>query len=113
MKILIVILTLLALGKMLTTPARAQDADKYDPILAKRADRRIKNTRAQREAAQARENEAAKADAPQAPQAPRVDHSKMVDFMAHSAKRADLRIRTLQVGSEQSYAEWLKREGGH
>jgi hypothetical protein len=116
MKNLSLALSVLALGLVSMASAHAQqDAGKYDPIMEKRADLRVKYQRTVREAAK------------QQPEAPppetndirlrlhrsHVNDSYMVDFMARSAKRADLRVRISKVGMEKAYEEWLQREHGH
>ncbi len=115
MKYLSCALSILALGLASLTSVQAQGATKYDPIMEKRADLRMKYVQAQHKAAEAagaaKENQAVALALRK--HETRIDHSYMVDFMARSAKRADLRMRISQVGMEKAYEEWMQREHGH
>jgi hypothetical protein len=104
-------LTLLALafGVTLALPAVAQDVMKYDPIMEKRGDLRMQWNRAQREGANAalrmhRTGEGAGASV--------VDRPGLVDFMALSSKRMDLRLRANQIGVVAAYDEWVAHQHG-
>ncbi len=105
MKTHILSLATLALGLTLALPALAQDTLKYDPIMEKRADLRMQWIRAQREAAASpvrmhRTEPSVSAERP-----------TLVDFMALSAKRADLRLRANQLGLEAAHDEWSAQSG--
>jgi hypothetical protein len=91
--------------------ARPSEPTQYDPILEKRADLRMKYVQGQRKAA--KEAQRAKDEAtPMRKHETRIDRSHLVDFMARSAKRADLRARISQAGMDAAYAEWMQREHG-
>jgi hypothetical protein len=106
----------LACAQDAAKPDRAQsDPVKYDTVMEKRADLRVKYQRAVRDAAK-------QATAPVVPDTndsrvrlrrAHVNDNYMVDFMARSAKRADLRARITQVGMERAYQEWLHQGHGH
>jgi hypothetical protein len=102
-------LVTLALGLTLALPALAQDTMKYDPIMEKRADLRMQWIRAQRVAANSslrmhRTGESAGANI--------IDRPGLVDFMALSNKRTDLRLRANKIGIEAACDEWVAQQHG-
>jgi hypothetical protein len=124
MKYLSLALIALALCLVPLVSAVAQDAAKpdpaqsdpvkYDTVMEKRADLRVKYQRAVCKAA--KQATAATPDTNDSRVRLRhahVNDNYMVDFMARSAKRADLRARITQVGMERAYQEWLQQGHGH
>ena len=111
------VLSALLLGALWSVPAMAQSSGRYDPSIEKHAGLRLDRIRAQRDAA-------ASADAAHhnhstlrlhrslrttSDYVAEPNRAREVDFLAISAKRADLRLRTNRVGLDASYAEWLSR----
>jgi hypothetical protein len=124
MKTQILALSVLALGlASIAIPVAAQSAGQYDPSMEKRADRRLAYLAAQKQAAAAQSSGAhtngksatvrlhrTHGKAAAMPGGPKpVDRSHLVDYVSVSAKRADLRLRSAQVGEKQAYADWLSR----
>ena len=110
MKTQTISLVTLALGLTLALPAIAQDTMKYDPIMEKRADLRMKWIRAQREAADSYRLRMHRTG--DSTEAPVIDRPDLVDFMARSNKRADLHLRVSKIGLEAAYDEWKAQQHG-
>jgi len=107
MKTVRIAVTLLTLGLMYGTSAHAQSTID-SASSSKRVDLRLKAIHDQKMAAQAYVKSAAVKTAA-TPTKP-TDRSRMADFMTLSSKRTDLRLRTLKVGVNQAYAEWMASE---
>jgi hypothetical protein len=98
-------LAAVGLGLSLAAPALAQDTMKYDPIMEKRADLRLKWIRANQEARSQEEPTLRMHRTMQ-------DRSRMVDFLSLMSKRADLQDAVSRDGLEAAYADWLARQRG-
>ena len=113
MKTQLLALAMLALGLSLTRPAAAQDVMKYDTIMEKRADLRLKWIHAQREAAASELRFHRSQSAEDRSTSDSIDRPNLVTFMGLSAKRADLRLRANKIGIEAAYDEWMGQQGRH
>ena len=118
MRILVTSMGLLALLWTLATPVLAQNALRYDPIMEKRADLPLQWLRAQREAAEIKEQRSKRhiynfrreADRTETPLVTALGSPYLIDFQARSNKRADLRIDVARHGLDSAFTDWLRRE---
>jgi hypothetical protein len=101
----------LALGLALAGPALAQDTVKYDLIrMSKRVDLRLQWIHAQKE--DANRVRMHRTDESNTESQEVKDRPRLVDFMALSSKRADLRMRANKIGIMAAYDEWDAQQHG-
>ena len=115
MKTRFTVLSLVALTLAATMPAIAQSAAKYDPIMEKRADLRLKWLHNVREAAaSAIESDVSvpriQRDAQGNIVIPANGASYLLDFQIASSKRGDIRLAWIHDGLDVAYTNWLRRD---